>query len=155
MTNDPSTRESDQRRFDAKVNKEGPLVFGMDTPCREWTGAVDARGYPKYWLRGNSVTAQRAAMLLTGTNLDPHQVVASACGNRLCVRREHLVVATVSEAHGMRSRGDMLIGPGERCVIRRVVRDGEATVDQVAQWCGLRRGLVEQFVRPGKEPAEA
>ena len=35
-------------------------------------------------------------MLLAGTNLDPHQTVVNTCGNRRCVRREHLVVATIS-----------------------------------------------------------
>ena len=119
----PSTRESDRRRFDAMVNKDGYLAPGMDTSCREWTGAVDARGYPKFWLRGNSVTAQRAALLLAGASLAPHLVVASACGNRLCVRREHLVVATVPEAHGMRSRGD-IAGRPRRAVPHQEGRQG-------------------------------
>ena len=137
------------KRFDAKVNKGGPLVLGMGTPCRQWTGAVDARGYGKFWLRGNSVTAQRAAVLLSGKSLAPHQVVASACGNRLCVRREHLVVATVREAHGMRSRGDLWIGPGERSLFRMVITNGETTVELVAEGCELRRELVEQIAASG------
>ena len=149
MTDGHLVTPSDVRRFDAKVNKNGPIVPGMDTPCREWTGAVDARGYPRFWLRGNSVTAQRAALLLAGANLDLHQKVVNACGNRLCVRREHLVVATLPEAHWMRSRGGMWVGPGERCVFRRVVRDGEATVEQVAEGCGLTRELVEQIAASG------
>ncbi len=149
MTDEHPVTPSDVRRFDTKIKKDGPLVPGMGTRCREWTGAVDARGYGKFWLRGNSVTAQRAAVLLSGKSLAPHQVVASACGNRLCVRREHLVVATVPEAHGMRSRGDVWIGPGERCRIRRVVRDGEATVEQVAEAWGIRREMVEQIMASG------
>ncbi len=155
MTDEHLATPSGVRRFDAKVTKDGSLLPGMDTPCREWTGAVDARGYPKFWLGRNSVTAQRAALLLAGTNRDPQQMVASACGNRLCVRREHLVVATVPEAHGMRSRGDVWIGPGERCRIRRVVGDGEATVEQVAEAWGIRRELVEQIVGLGGAPTEA
>ena len=46
-------------------------------------------------------------------------------------------------------RGDLWIGPGERSLIRMVVRDGETTVEQVAEGCELRRELVEQIAASG------
>lgn len=138
-------KRSDQRRFDAKVGKTGPVVAGMGTRCWEWTGAVDAAGYPKFWLGGNAVTAQRASYLLSGVKLHPGQQVISVCGNRRCVRPDHLVLGTIEEAHALRSRGRCPLGPGERWAIRKAINDGEATVEQVAEACGLRRELVEQI----------
>ncbi len=60
VTDDPATMPSDRRRFEAKVTKSGPVAPHMHSRCWTWNGAVDARGHPRFWLRGNSVTAQRA-----------------------------------------------------------------------------------------------
>ncbi len=118
----------------------------MDAPCCEWTGAVDGHGYPKFWLDGNSTTAQRAVFLIAGVELTPDQRVMALCNNRLCVRPDHLVVGTIQEAHGLRMRGQNdWLRPAERMCIRDWVAEGEATVGEIAEWCDIRAELVERI----------
>ena len=134
------------KRFDIKVDRHGPLQLHMDAPCWEWTGAVDGRGYPKFWWRGNSTTAQRAAYLLAGVELTTDQWVMTLCSNRLCVRPDHLVVGTIRESHGLRMRGqNNWLRPAERMVIRELVVEGKATVDEIAECCNIRAELVERI----------
>ncbi len=130
-------------RFFAKVDEAGPVPLVLDSRCWLWTGATDARGYPRFWL-GNSVTAQRAALILSGVELDPAQQVINICGNRRCVRREHLAVASLGEAHALRHRGRPRVGPGELALMRMVVRDCEVPVEYVAQAYHLSPEFVKQ-----------
>ena len=136
-------------RFEAKVDGSGPVSPILGSPCWLWTGATDARGYGKFWLHGNSLTAQRSALILAGADLQPDQQAVNVCGNRLCVRPAHLAVATLREAHALRHRGRPRIGPGELCLMRLVVRDGDATVGFVAWAYRLSSELVEQIVFAG------
>ncbi len=136
-------------RFEAKVDKAGPVSPILGSPCWPWTGATDARGYPKFWLRGNSVTAQRAALILAGVDLQPDQQAVNVCGNRLCVRREHLAVASLGEAHALRHRGRPRIGPGELALMRLVVRDGEVPVEYVANAYHLSPEFVKEVASAG------
>ncbi len=132
-------------RFEAKVDESGPVVPHMDTCCWLWIGATDARGYGKFWLRGNSVTAQRAVYMLAGADLQPEQQVINLCRNRLCVRPDHLAVGTLRDAHALGHRRPR-IGPGELCLIRMVVRDAEVPVEYVAAAYHLSLEFVEQVV---------
>ena len=142
-------RECDQVRFRAKVDETGPTAPLLDTRCWLWRGATDARGYPKFWLRGNSVTAQRAVYVLAGVDLAPGQQVVNLCCNRLCVRRSHLAVGTLRDAHALRYRGRHRLGVGELRLIQMVVGSGEYPAEQVAEALGVSRGLVKEIVRAG------
>ena len=139
----------DEIRFEAKVNKAGPESPILGSPCWLWTGATDAREYGKFWLNGNAVTARRAALILAGVDLQPDQQAVNVCGNRQCVRRDHLAAATLREAHALRHRSRPRIGPGELCLMRLVVRDGDATVGFVAQAYHLSPEFVAQIVLAG------
>ena len=141
-------QQSNINRFMAKIDKSGPVAPVLETRCWVWTGAVDKAGYPRFWFGKNSLTAQRAAMTLSGVELDPVQQVVNICGNRLCVRREHLATATLSEVHALRHRGTPRVGPGGIALIRLVVR-GDATVEFVAEAFCLSPGFVAQIVSAG------
>ena len=136
---------TDLDRFFAKVDRAGPEPLVLDSRCWLWTGAVDRAGFPRFWLAGNSLVGQRAAVILSGVDLAPDQQVINICGNRLCVRLCHLAVATPGEARALRCRGRSRIGPGEICLIRMVVRDGELTIDFVAEAYRLSPELVRQI----------
>ncbi len=132
--------DRDNTRFWSKVDKNGGILVWMETRCWEWTGARDKTGYPKFWLRGksrdsraNSVTGQRAALILAGRTLQPGEYVGAVCGNRRCVRPGHLVVATLKDCHALRERGPCRLGPGGVWLIRDIVRSGEGTVEQMAE----------------------
>ena len=97
-------------------------------------------------MEGNSLTGQRAALLLVGRKLRADQVVTNLCTNRRCVRPGHLATATLAEARALRCRGRPRIGLGEIAVIRLAVRRGEATVEDAAWAFRLSREFVAQVV---------
>lgn len=136
---------ADLDRFLAKVDRAGPIPLVLDSRCWLWTGAVDKAGFPRFWLAGNSLVGQRAAVILSGVELDPDQQVINICGIRLCVRSCHLAVATLGEARALRCRGRPRIGPGELALMRTVVRDGDATIDVVAKAYRLSPAFVAQI----------
>ena len=128
--------DQNHARFSDKVNQNGGILPWMETRCWEWTGARDKTGRPKFWLgdkRYNSVTAQRAALILAGRTLQPGEYVGAVCGNRRCVKPGHLVVATLKECQALRARGPCPLGPGGVWLIRDVVRSGEGTAEQLAE----------------------
>ena len=142
-------RESDLARFRSKVDTSGPIAALLGTCCWVWRGATDPCVYPKFWLRGTSVTAQRAALTLDGVDLTPDDQVVNLCRNRLCVRRSHLAVGTLSDAHALRHRGRPRVGPGELALIRLLVREEEDRVEIIAQEFGLTPHFVEQIACAG------
>ncbi len=116
--------DGDDARFSDKVNQNGGILPWMETRCWEWTGAGAKTGRPKFWLgdsRDNSVSGQRAALILAGRTLRPGDYVAAACGNRRCVRPGHLVVGTLRECQALGGRGPLPLGPGGASLIRDVV----------------------------------
>jgi hypothetical protein len=128
--------DGDHARFWSKVNRNGGILPWMETHCWEWTGARDKTGRPKFWLSDNldnSVTAQRAALILVGRTLQPGEYVGAVCGNRGCVRPGHLVVGTLKDCHALRGRGPCPLGLGGVWLIRDVVRSGEGTAEQIAE----------------------
>ncbi len=128
--------DGDHARFWSKVDRNGGVLPWMETRCWEWTGARDKTGRPKFWLgdsRDNSVSGQRAALILAGRTLQPGEYVGAACGNRRCVRPGHLVVGTLRECQALRGRGPSPLGPGGVWLIRDVVRSGEGTPEQIAE----------------------
>ena len=132
-------------RFRAKVAHNGPRMFGMPSPCHEWTGSVDSAGYPKFWLNGNSQTAQRALMIILGSKLDPTACVINICGNRQCVREDHLAVGSHRDAHALRFRGASPVGPGDFAFMRSLVGSGEVTIDDLADAYDLSTSVLDRI----------
>ena len=75
-------------RFWEKVNREGPVMPGMDTRCWEWTASKDKKGYGKFKLNTMTRAAHRVAFFLA-TGKEPN-VVCHLCHNPSCVRPDHL-----------------------------------------------------------------
>ncbi len=118
--------DGDHARFRNMVDQNGGLLPWKETRCWEWTGAGAKTGRPKFWLgdsRDNSVSGQRAALILMGRTLQPGEYVGAACGNRRCVRPGHLVVGTLRDCHAL--RGAWTVTPGAR---RRVAHQRRRSV---------------------------
>ncbi len=132
-------------RLRAKVAENGPLMPGMASPCHEWTGTADAAGYPKFWLNGNSVTAQRALQIIVGVELDPTVCVINICGNRQCVREDHLAVGSRRDAHALRFRGTSPVGPGDLAFMRSLFDSGQVTIDDLAEAYDLSTSVLDRI----------
>lgn len=74
-----------EQRFWAKVRKKR----GEDA-CWLHMGPLGSSGYPRLWVGKCSVLAHRAAYALARGRFDPRLSVRQKCGNRRCVRPEHL-----------------------------------------------------------------
>jgi len=140
---------SARERFEGRVDKHGPIPLELGTPCWDWRGSVDKAGYPKMWLNGNSIAAQRASYLLSGRVLAPEERVVNVCRRRTCVRPEHLVAATLHEANALRSRGRNHLGGGNVHLIRKLIRDEEATAEQLALSFDVRPEFLREIVELG------
>ena len=125
------------------VNKKGQVSVPLKTSCWEWTGTVDRYGRPRFFLDHENHLARRAALLLNGKQLYPEQCVIAVCLNPLCVKPEHLAFGTEEDAQAMSLKGTQgRFSPGDLWYIRKVIADGEATVEFAA----MARNISVEFV---------
>jgi ribosomal protein S28E/S33 len=66
------------------VRVEGPLQ------CQIWLGATTQRGYPVMKVDGRVTLARRVIYKRCKGPLQPGEIVVMACGERRCVRPDHM-----------------------------------------------------------------
>lgn len=71
-----------RKAFWAKVDKSGE--------CWLWQGGVDAEGHGRIGLFRGTASPRRYAWEITNGALPSSKQVRTTCGNRLCVRPDHL-----------------------------------------------------------------
>ena len=87
-------RKSLGYRFWSRVNKNGPTMTHMDTPCWEWQGQTNNHGYGTIGSGGrggkNILVHRLAYQLANNIDLIPNQHVCHECDNVICVNSKHL-----------------------------------------------------------------
>jgi hypothetical protein len=84
------------KRFWGYVDKNGPTMPNMDTPCWEWTAGrfKSSLGYGQFRLGGKKVRAHRLAWQLDGGANPQGMLVLHRCDNPICCRVSHLFLGT-------------------------------------------------------------
>lgn len=80
----------EEQRFWSFVDKTAP-------GCWLWKGSKHANGYGRIQIHGHRIGAHRIAYMLCVGHIDTDKVIHHECGNKLCVRPDHLKCVSKSE----------------------------------------------------------
>lgn len=87
---EPPMRFTPEKRFWAKVNKDGPIMPGMATACWMWMAGLDKDGYGRFWLDNRGERAHRVSYQWAGGPIPADRETDHRCRNKTCVRPDHL-----------------------------------------------------------------
>lgn len=123
----PALTPRQQVNFWKKIDRDGPTMPNMDTPCWVWTACKSSDGYGVLGLgRGNLFGAHRIAFVLAGGIFpEGKDLVCHRCDNPSCCRASHLYAGddqdnaldremrgrrdpAQGEAHGSRTKPERL-----------------------------------------------
>ena len=113
----------DLSRFLKYVSREGAHIPGMMLCCWDWIGAVANGNRPWFYLGGSGRLARRALFeILIDKKLPAESPVVALCGNRLCVRPEHLFLCNDTDATAVGPKGQF--DPGLGFLMRQLNQQG-------------------------------
>lgn len=146
-------------QFWEKVNKQGPVLQGMATPCWEWTGCLTRQGYGSHKENGELNRSHRWGWEKQRGPIPSGLCVLHKCDNRKCVRGSHLFLGTIHENNTDRAnkkRGNPNRGaecnltkltPQAVRAIRRLYAKGDVTQSKLAKRFNIVQGTVSLIVR--------
>lgn len=121
------------------------VPIGLNHPCWHWTGAHDAQGRPRVKHNGANEHVRRLIANDAPGRLQPSEHVVALCRDPRCINPAHLVVCTADEAREFRRQGR--IGVGDLCMIKQLMREGEATLTYAAEAYSISERLLADCLR--------
>lgn len=111
---------ADVERFWRKVNKNGPIMPNMETPCWQWMTGKSDSGYGSFAAGGRTLKTHRIAWTLAKGQI-PHDgsahgiCVCHRCDNPLCVNPAHLFLgAHIDNMRDMGEKGRKVVARGDK-----------------------------------------
>jgi hypothetical protein len=104
--------EKDIARFWSKVDKNGPTLPHMETPCWVWKAGRHDRGYGHFSVKNKTVRAHRLSWLIEHKFIQRGFFVCHRCDNPSCCRPDHLQLGLQEDnmrdmqIRGRSARGD-------------------------------------------------
>lgn len=83
-------------RFTNNVLVDGPLLVPALGACSQWTGHVHSKGFGVIGHNYRLIYVHRLAWELAYGSIPPRTLIGQVCGNRLCVRADHLRATTTT-----------------------------------------------------------
>jgi hypothetical protein len=105
-----------EARFWAKVNKAGPIMPHMESPCWIWTAGKSKKGYGAFFVNGKQLGTHRVAWVLANGQIsqDSNQhslFVCHRCDRRDCTNSSHLFLGThIDNVRDMVAKGRHIKG---------------------------------------------
>lgn len=89
----------ERERFWSKVNLHGPMHPVLKTCCWLWKGAHQDSGHGVFRLREQRMPAGKAALILSGIEVEDGMDMCHHCDNPPCVRPDHIFQGTDADNH--------------------------------------------------------
>lgn len=114
--------------------------------CKPWRGAIDAQGYPRQKVLGQSVYIHRRVYEEFWGRLEPGERVYRTCGRRECVNGYH-VTTEQPERKRWRPGTTKLSVQQVRAIRKAWAQPGRPTQAELAAKYGVSRSCISLVVR--------